>query len=226
MFNNLIEHTGGSLEAIIIIIRQNCRVCNITTLQYLRQTSYWSLQHPLGLWSLGEPSSTNPTRKLMTDMSRFIFHIVVAQSTISLEESVISHIHKPYKEIDYRHVAVHFPYCGCTVDLLTWGDCGSQMVAKWREYLRDDASCRLVWMRDASLFFKATNSDVNVTELDLWSVVEGQGLPSHVVGGLLWLASTHLYLQIRTHKALRLCRPKLIGMWMKQTSDMQRRTAR
>lgn len=192
MFNNLIEHTGGSLEAIIIIIIicQNCRVCNIMTLQYLRQTSYWWLQHPLWLWSLG------------------------------------AHIHKHYKELKDTYVAVQFPYRGCTVDLFTWGDCGSQMVAEWREYLRDDASCTLVWMRDASLFFKIANSNVNLTELGLWSVVEGQGLLSHVEGGLLWLVSTRLYLQLRIHNALHLSRSKLIGMWMKQTSVMQRRTVR
>jgi len=130
---NLIEHTGGSLEAInILIIHQNCRVCNTMTLQYLRQTSYWSLQHPLWLWSLGEPISTNCTRKVMTDMSRFIFHVAVAQSTISLNEILI---HKLYKEVEDRHVAVPFPYRGCTVDLFTWGDCGSQMVAKMERIL-------------------------------------------------------------------------------------------
>jgi len=177
MFNNLIEHTGGSLEAIIIIIPQNCRVCNIMTLRYLHQTSYWSLQHPLWLWSLR------------------------------------THVHKPYKDNPDRHVAVHSPYRGCTVDsFTTWGDCGSQMVAKWREYLRDDATCMLVWMRDASLFFKATNSDINLTELGLWSVVEGQGLLSHVEDGFLWLASTRSYLQIRIHKTLHFSRPKLMGM--------------
>ena len=100
MFNNLIEHSGGSSEAIIIliiiIICQNCRVCNISVKLH---TDRCNILICLGSWEIPRPQIGQGS---VAQACRWSFSI--------------------------------------SVDLFTWRDCGSQMVAKWRESLRDDAN--------------------------------------------------------------------------------------